>query len=87
MNIEDIVAFMIERRKRLGLSMSKAGELAGLSQQNVSNIESGRTPRLDTLLALLKAYGCHIEIVEDGQHSNDERTEIETTKSEQSCDN
>lgn len=87
MNIEEIVAFMIERRKRLGLSMSKAGEIAGLSQQNVSNIESGRTPRLDTLLALLRAYGCRIEIVEDEQHSNNERTEIETTNSKQSCDN
>ncbi len=49
---------VIERRKALGLSQVQVAELAGLTQQGVSQIESGEVlPRDDSKVALAKALG------------------------------
>jgi transcriptional regulator with XRE-family HTH domain len=46
-----------QRRKGLGLTQTQLAEAAGVTQQTISEIESGRIPRLATAYAVATALG------------------------------
>jgi transcriptional regulator with XRE-family HTH domain len=52
----EVVRLLREVRIKKGLSMTRVGEIAGLSQQMVSYVERGmRIPTIDTLVRLTNA--------------------------------
>ncbi|NBB80362.1 MAG: helix-turn-helix domain-containing protein [Verrucomicrobia bacterium] len=54
--IENTRLLLKKRRIELGISMNRAGEIAGLSQQTISYVERGlRDPTLGTLLRICEA--------------------------------
>lgn len=56
-------------RKARGLSQQQLADMAGLAQQNLARVETGRySSRLDTLAAIAEALGCQLEfIIKDGE--------------------
>ncbi len=49
-------------RMRAGLDQGEAAARAGISQANLSRIESSKSkPRHETLLKLADAYGCSVD--------------------------
>lgn len=60
---EEIGNIVRQARKKLGISQSALGELAGLRQETVSLIESGNAAtRLDTILNLLAVLDLEFRI-------------------------
>jgi transcriptional regulator with XRE-family HTH domain len=56
-------------RKARGMTQQQLADMAGLAQQNLARVETGRySSRLDTLAAIADALGCQIDfIIKDGE--------------------
>ena len=56
-------------RMARGLSQQQLADIAGLAQQNLARVETGRySSRLDTLAVIAEALGCQLEfIIKDGE--------------------
>lgn len=56
-------------RKARGMTQQQLADMAGLAQQNLARVETGRySSRLDTLAAIAEALGCQVEfIIKDGE--------------------
>lgn len=62
-NISAIVSEVIKKRQELGISQRELAMLCGIPQSSVARIESFRiTPRLDTLLKLMKPLGLGLRV-------------------------
>jgi transcriptional regulator with XRE-family HTH domain len=58
-----IISALINRRVALGLSQRDLAALCNIPQSSVARIESNRiTPRLDTILKLLKELGLTLSV-------------------------
>jgi len=66
----EIVAQIISRRKKLGITQSQLAEAAGLQQSAIARLErEGAVPRLDTLNKVSKALGLKLALVSDEENS------------------
>lgn len=56
-------------RKARGMTQQQLADMAGLAQQNLARVETGRySSRLDTLAVIAEALGCQLEfIIKDGE--------------------
>ncbi len=62
-NAKQIGAIIRRNRKRLGLSQSALGDMAGFRQETISLIETGNpAARLDTILAVLAALDLEFQV-------------------------
>ncbi|HEO8422733.1 helix-turn-helix domain-containing protein [Niallia sp. FSL W8-0635] len=62
----EIVAHLVSRRIKLGLTQRDVAELSGLKQSAIARLEKeGAIPRLDTLEKVSKALGLKLALVED----------------------
>lgn len=62
----EIVAHLVSRRIKLGLTQRDVAELSGLKQSAIARLEKeGAIPRLDTLEKISKALGLKLALVED----------------------
>ena len=58
-----IISDMIRQRSALGLSQRDLAELCDIPQSSIARIETGKiTPRLDTLLKILKQLGLTLSV-------------------------
>lgn len=58
-----IIDTLIEKRKELGLTQKELAEASNLTQSVIARMESKKAvPQLDTLLKVVDALGCDIEI-------------------------
>lgn len=58
-----IIDTLIEKRKELGLTQKELAEASHLTQSVIARMESKKAmPQLDTLLKVVDALGCDIEI-------------------------
>ena len=64
----DFVGQLVRFRKARGMTQMQLAKAAGISQQQISNIETGQAnPRLDTVIALLMGLGGSLTIVPNRQ--------------------
>lgn len=62
----EIMGTLIRTRKEKGISQRKLGQISGIKQPVIARMETGRTsPRLDTLIKILKPLGKKIIIVDE----------------------
>jgi transcriptional regulator with XRE-family HTH domain len=62
----ELVAQLIIRRKKLGLTQRDLAEKTGLKQTAIARLErEGAIPRLDTLEKVSKALGLRVALVDD----------------------
>ena len=62
----ELVAQLIVRRKRLGLTQRDLAEMTGLKQSAIARLErEGAIPRLDTLEKVSKALGLRVALIEE----------------------
>ena len=56
-------------RKARGMTQQQLADMAGLAQQNLARVETGRySSRLDTLSAIAEALGCKVSfVIKDGE--------------------
>ena len=67
----EFVRQLVRFRKSRGMTQLDLAKAAGISQQQISNIETGRSnPHLDTLLALMMGFGGSLTIVPSGKEKN-----------------
>ena len=60
-----IISDMIKQRSAMGLSQRDLAEMCNISQSSIARIETGKiTPRLDTLLKILKQLGLTLSVTE-----------------------
>jgi transcriptional regulator with XRE-family HTH domain len=61
-----IAGQVADRRKERGLSQADLAELVGTTQSAIARLESGRPPRIDTLLRIANALDAdlHIELLD-----------------------
>lgn len=60
-----IISDMIRQRSALGLSQRDLAELCDIPQSSIARIETGKiTPRLDTLLKILKQLGLTLSVTD-----------------------
>lgn len=65
---KQIGAIIRRYRKRIGLSQSGLGELAGLRQETISLIETGNAAtRIDTILAILAVLDLEFQVTARGR--------------------
>lgn len=58
-----IIDSLIEKRKALGLTQKELADASHLTQSAIARMESKKAvPQLDTLLKVVDALGCDIEI-------------------------
>ena len=58
-----IIDSLIEKRKSLGLTQKELANASHLTQSVIARMESKKAvPQLDTLLKVVDALGCNIEI-------------------------
>ncbi len=58
-----IIGVLIEKRNALGLSQRDLAKLCGLPQSSIARVEAMRTtPKLDTLLKMMKPLGLKLNI-------------------------
>lgn len=58
-----IIDTLIEKRKALGLTQKELADASNLTQSVIARMESKKAvPQLDTLLKVVEALGCDIEI-------------------------
>ncbi len=58
-----IIDTLIEKRKELGLTQKELADASHLTQSVIARIESKKAmPQLDTLMKVIYALGCDIEI-------------------------
>jgi transcriptional regulator with XRE-family HTH domain len=70
--LHQVILRMKEEREKLGLSQTKLSSLAGLSQNEINYIETGkRVPNLYTLLKICDAL--HLQPVSVFEEKNEER--------------
>lgn len=61
---EKIIDMLIERRKKLGLTQKELANVSNLTQSVIARIERKKViPQLDTLIKVVVALGCSIEII------------------------
>lgn len=67
-NKNKIVGFRImQRRKLLGIKQSELAELVGVSDNQISNIENGRSyPKLNNFILICKALNCNADYLLSG---------------------
>lgn len=69
-NKEKDVAFgdrLMMRRKHLGLTQSELAEIAGVTDNQISNIENGKSfPKLNNFLLLCEALDCNADYLLSG---------------------
>lgn len=59
-----VIDSIIEQRKARGLTQRELAEAAHIPQSALARIESrSNTPKLDTLMKVIDALGCTIEVV------------------------
>lgn len=59
-----VINSLIEQRRSKGMTQKELAEAAGLTQSVVARLESGKSsPQLDTLLKVVSALDCCLEIV------------------------
>lgn len=57
-----IGARIMQRRKLLGMKQSELAELIGVSDNQISNIENGRSyPKLNSFMLICKALDCNAD--------------------------
>ncbi|PHC82976.1 transcriptional regulator [Bacillus wiedmannii] len=63
----DLIAQLVNRRIKLGLTQTELAKKTGLKQPAIARMESieGPTPRLDTLEKVIRGLGLKILLVED----------------------
>ncbi|RYG71627.1 XRE family transcriptional regulator [Lentibacillus lipolyticus] len=67
----ELVAQIINHRKKLGITQKELAEMAGLKQSAIARLESeGSIPRLDTLEKVTKALGLKIVLIDEDAVSN-----------------
>lgn len=66
-NIDDIVALLVEQRKKLGIEQKDMYMRIGMKQQQYQRIESGSDVRLSTLLRVLEGLDLELLIVPRGR--------------------
>ncbi len=60
-----IISDMIRQRSAMGLSQRDLAELCDIPQSSIARIETGKiTPRLDTLLKILKQLGLTLSVTD-----------------------
>ena len=60
----EIISAIIQQRGALGLSQRDLADLCGIPQSSVARIESSKiTPRLDTLLKILKQLNLTLAVI------------------------
>ncbi len=60
-----IISDMIRQRSAMGLSQRDLAEMCDIPQSSIARIETGKiTPRLDTLLKILKQLGLTLSVTE-----------------------
>ena len=60
-----IISDMIKQRSAIGLSQRDLAELCDIPQSSIARIETGKiTPRLDTLLKILKQLGLTLSVTD-----------------------
>ena len=60
-----IISDMIRQRSAMGLSQRDLAEMCDIPQSSIARIETGKiTPRLDTLLKILKRLGLTLTVTE-----------------------
>ena len=60
-----IISDMIRQRSAMGLSQRELAEMCDIPQSSIARIETGKiTPRLDTLLKILKQLGLTLSVTE-----------------------
>ena len=63
-NCSAIIDRLIERRRSQGMTQKDLAEAASLTQSVIARLESKRAiPQLDTLLKVVSALGCELEVV------------------------
>ena len=63
MNFLEIVTFLVERRKMLGVSQRELAKLCGISVHALSNFESGkRNPTVDVLFRIVDTLGARLKV-------------------------
>lgn len=60
----NIIDCLVEQRKVKGMTQNELAKATNLTQSVIARMESKKTiPQLDTLLKVVMALGCHLEIV------------------------
>lgn len=63
MNFGEISAYLVKRRKTLGISQKELAELSGVSLHSLSNVESGKgNPTFDVLAKISDTLGVVISV-------------------------
>ncbi len=63
-NCANIIDLLIEQRHRKGMTQKDLAKAACLTQSVIARLESKKaTPQLDTLLKVVDALGCALEVV------------------------
>ena len=60
---EKIGQFVRSRRTELGWSQQKVSDIADLRQATVNDVEQGRSYNVNTLIAILGAMRCELQLV------------------------
>ena len=61
-----LIGKLIEAREQKGITQAKLAELTGLKQSAIARLETmSTTPKIDTMLKLLKPLGYTLAIVSD----------------------
>ncbi len=61
----ELARFVVERRKKAGLTQRELGELAKVGTRFISELERGKTTlRMDVVDLVLAVFGKHLGVVE-----------------------
>ena len=61
----ELARFVVERRKKAGLTQRELGELASVGTRFISELERGKpTLRMDVVDRVLAVFGKHLGVVE-----------------------
>ena len=72
-DVSALIDRIIERRKVLGLSQTQLSDRCGVKQPYIARMEKKvYYPNLQSLLRILGALGCELEIVAGGQSGREE---------------
>lgn len=60
----NIIDYLIERRKSIGMTQTDLANATNLTQSVIARFENKKaTPQLNTLLKIVSALGCNLEVV------------------------
>ncbi len=69
MTQNEIIAILRTRRKELGLTQARLGDLVGMKRQYIGMVEKGlKVPTVTTLLRICEALHLDVEVVRESEN-------------------